>query len=50
MMKEEFSGKINNFNLHDKSLASIMWVMQKYKRVVSQKYSLTIVELVQDND
>jgi hypothetical protein len=50
IMKEEFSGKINNFNLHDKSLASIMGVMQKYKRVVSQKYSLTIVKLVQDND
>jgi hypothetical protein len=50
MMKEEFSGKIDNFNLHDKSLASIMGVMQKYERVVSQKYSLTIVELVQDND
>jgi hypothetical protein len=45
-----FSEKIDNFNLHDKSLASIMWVMQKYERIVSQKYGLTIVELVQDND
>ena len=50
IMKEEFSGKIDNFNLHDKSLALIMLVMQKYERVVSQKYGLTIVELVQDND
>jgi hypothetical protein len=50
MMKEEFLGKIKNFNLHNKSLALIMGVMQKYKRVVLQKYSLTIVKLVQDND
>ena len=46
LMKEEFSGKIDNFNLHDKSLASIMGVMKKYERVVYIKYGLTIVKLV----
>ena len=46
MLKEEFLGKINNYNLHNKSLASIIRVIKKYKRVVYLKYSLTIVKLV----
>ena len=50
ILKEDYSGKLFNHNLHAKSLEEIMAVLDKFENWVWRKYNLRIVEIHQDND
>lgn len=50
VIKEDFSGKIENNNLPSKSLPEIMRVIKRYAKRAETKYGLKIVEIHQDSD
>lgn len=50
IIKEEYSGKLYNNNIKEKTIDQIFPVIRKFAAYVERRYSLKIVEIQQDND